>query len=80
MRDNKVEHTANTRVVCQVPEDKIKYPAPDFVDRLVDMKQPGDTAVYWDRPQMHFYVAVLLERAVPPMTPCAIVGMKNSML
>jgi hypothetical protein len=51
----------------QVPEDKIKYPLPDFVTRLLQLQEPGQSELLWDRPQMHFYVAVLRERIVPTM-------------
>jgi hypothetical protein len=48
-----------------VPEDKIAYPPTDFVDRLLKLKEPGDARLMADRPVAHFYIAVLLVRAVP---------------
>jgi hypothetical protein len=52
-------------VAYSVPVDRIKYPRPDFVDRLMTLKQPGDVVVVRDRPAATLYVCVLQERSDP---------------
>jgi hypothetical protein len=49
-----------------VPKDRIAYPPTDFVDRLLKLKEPGDSLVLADRPVRHFYVAVLMEKPQVP--------------
>jgi hypothetical protein len=51
----------------EVPADKIAYPPPDFLDRLLALKEDGTATVIADRPAKHYYVAVLLARSVPPL-------------
>lgn len=51
----------------RVPEDRIEYPPADFVDRVLALKEKGDTAVLTDRPEAHVYVAALLNRIEPTM-------------
>jgi hypothetical protein len=51
-----------------VPHDRIQYPRPDFVDRLLTLKSPGDVTVVRDRPAANLYVAVLVERSDPLMS------------
>jgi hypothetical protein len=48
-----------------VPRDRIPYPRPDFLDRLMSLKVPGDVAVLRDKPAATFYVAVLEDRSDP---------------
>lgn len=48
-----------------VPPDKVPYPRPDFVDRLLSLEKPGDSVVLRDRPGATFYVAALLDRNDP---------------
>ncbi len=48
------------------PETSIAYPRADTVDDLLSkLQQPGDAAVFTDRPERNVYVAVLEERKVP---------------
>jgi hypothetical protein len=49
----------------KVPEDKIEYPAGDFVDRMLDIPDTGDVAVLHDQPQAHYYVVTLTQRNKP---------------
>jgi hypothetical protein len=51
-----------------VPRDRIQYPRPDFVDRLLALKSPGDVTILRDKPAANLYVAVLEERSDPLMT------------
>ncbi len=47
------------------PRERIEYPLPDLVDRLMALKKPGDSLVVRDKPAKTFYVAVLQERSDP---------------
>jgi hypothetical protein len=49
----------------QPPADRIPYPRPNFVDQLMTLKNEGDSVLLSDRPESHYYVAVLLKREVP---------------
>jgi hypothetical protein len=49
----------------QLPPKTIAYPSSDMLDKILAMQEPGDATVVTDRPQMHFYVTVLMERDVP---------------
>jgi hypothetical protein len=49
----------------EVPADKIAYPPADFVDKLLKLKEPGDSLVLADRPMKTYYVAVLVARSSP---------------
>ncbi len=51
----------------EVPADKIAYPPTDFVDRLLNLQEPGNVLVLADRPAKHYYVVVLLAKSVPPL-------------
>jgi hypothetical protein len=50
----------------QPPKDRIAYPPSDFIDRLLQLKEPGASLVLTDQPVKHFYVAVLM---VKPQVP-----------
>jgi hypothetical protein len=43
-----------------IPDDKIEYPRPDLVDRLLTLKEPKQTIVLDDRPEAVFYVAAMM--------------------
>jgi hypothetical protein len=43
----------------------MEYPASNLIDRLMNLQQPGDAVWFADRPENHYYVAVLVERSVP---------------
>jgi hypothetical protein len=49
----------------QVPPEDVEYPTPNFVDKLLDMKERGDVAVEHDEPEMNYYVATLIRRSEP---------------
>jgi transcriptional regulator with XRE-family HTH domain len=51
-----------------VPRDRIPYPRPDFVDRLMSLKEPGDVILLRDKPATTVFVAVLEERSDPIMS------------
>lgn len=44
----------------QVPEDRVKYPSEDFVDKLLSLKEDGDVLVLHDKPEGHYYVVGLI--------------------
>ena len=48
-----------------VPEDKIEYPRPDFVDKVLDLPNKGDVTVTPDQPAMTFYVVAVTDRIEP---------------
>lgn len=48
-----------------VPYDRIPYPRPDFLDRLMSLKAPGDVTVVRDKPAATFYVVLLEQRSDP---------------
>jgi hypothetical protein len=51
-----------------VPDDKIEYPPPNFVDALLEnLNQPGDTTVLGNRPKDTYYVVALVRRDAPSM-------------
>jgi hypothetical protein len=47
------------------PKTDIAYPRANLVERLMSLAEPGDSVVLSDRPEEHFYVAVLRERSKP---------------
>jgi hypothetical protein len=50
----------------RIPEDKIRYPSADFVDRIVDdLTSKGDLIVLKDEPGRHYYVVALAQREPP---------------
>jgi hypothetical protein len=52
----------------KVPEDKIRYPRSDFVDKILDdLTQKGDVIVLTDQPVRHYYVVALSQRDPPSM-------------
>jgi hypothetical protein len=47
----------------KVPEDKLRYPTSDFIDRILDdLTVKGDVIVLSDRPGRHYYVIALAQR------------------
>src|SRR5262249_49605599 len=50
-----------------VPPDKIPYPGPELIKRLLGLRDDtkGATVVVSDQPQNHFYVSSLLQREEP---------------
>jgi hypothetical protein len=51
----------------KVPADKIAYPLPDFVDRVMKLQEKGDSMYMPDLPQRHFYLILLLQRTTPSL-------------
>jgi hypothetical protein len=53
--------------VYHIPADKVAYPDPDMVKKLLDLREKakGATTVVGDKPKQHYYVATLLERTEP---------------
>jgi hypothetical protein len=49
----------------ELPADTIAYPPPDLLDQLLSLHSEGEVTLIADKPQMHYYVAVLMERVVP---------------
>lgn len=49
----------------QVPEDKIEFPAGDFVSQVLEMKTPGETRILSNDPKDTYYVAALTLRVEP---------------
>jgi len=49
----------------QVPEDKIEYPAGDFVSQVLEMKNPGETRILSNAPKDAYYIAALTLRVEP---------------
>jgi hypothetical protein len=47
----------------EAPKDVMPYPAPNLVDRLQRLAKVGDAVVISDKPEDHFYVAVLTARS-----------------
>jgi hypothetical protein len=50
------------------PEDKLEYPRPDLVDRLLTLKDPKQAIVFDDRPEKIYYVAAMLPDTYRPAT------------
>jgi hypothetical protein len=79
--DHKLDLINLTEVAREVPErsaaptghryaayqfpDTIRYPGKDWLDQLLKLQKPGDTAILEDQPQRTFYVAVLRSRIDP---------------
>ena len=47
-----------------IPATKIPYPPSDLLDQFLALEKPGQTLVFQDLPEKHWYVAVLEERPV----------------
>src|SRR5262249_26957884 len=51
-----------------VPEDKVEYPKPDFIDQLLSLKQEkGEALVLSDQPEAVFYVAARINGREPTL-------------
>jgi hypothetical protein len=48
-----------------VPEDKIRYPRPEFVDTILSLTNVGDVAVVSDQPATAYYVVAVTHRIEP---------------
>lgn len=49
----------------RIPGDIMQFPRANLLEMLMTMKKPSDSVVVRDRPEAHYYVAVLQERSVP---------------
>jgi hypothetical protein len=49
----------------RAPKDQIAYPPADLAKQFLGLQKEGDAMIVRDQPARHFYVAVLLDRAVP---------------
>jgi hypothetical protein len=47
--------------------DTIRYPGDTWLDKLLNLQKPGDTALLLDQPKKTFYVAVLIDRHEPKL-------------
>jgi hypothetical protein len=47
-----------------IPESKIPYAPADLLDQFMALEKPGQTLVFQDLPEKHWYVAVLEERPI----------------
>ncbi len=52
----------------KVDEDIIEYPKADFVDRVMELKKPGEVEVIADQPEAHYYVVALTQRLEPSVS------------
>jgi hypothetical protein len=48
-----------------VPEDKVEYPAPDFVEKIVDLPNKGDVTIVTDLPKNTYYVVAVTQKIEP---------------
>lgn len=51
--------------VPDMDRDKLEYPTQTLVNKLLDLKKPGEVVVAGDEPEARFYVAALLVRTEP---------------
>jgi hypothetical protein len=50
----------------QVPEDKIEYPHPEMVEKLLTLDQKGEVVIVQEQPQQTYYVAALVDGPTAP--------------
>lgn len=59
------EMDGNTYRPYRIPAAKVAFPAVDFLNKLLELKDKGQVAVLSDRPETTYFVATLVERILP---------------
>jgi hypothetical protein len=47
----------------KIPSTKVEYPSPEMVQKILDLKEPGEAVVSHDEPEANYYVSVLVHRS-----------------